>query len=91
MHAVPTACTACVLGTLLQGLKELFSNFLWCSMRPLKCVISCFSGRGEQALCKNSGSTLGYGFGSSTVDLDDDVGASDDGAAPRVPLAEALA
>ena len=46
---------------------------------------------GEQALCKNSGSTLGYGFGSSTVDLDDDVEASDDGAAPRAPLAEALA
>ncbi|KAK9834871.1 hypothetical protein WJX81_005409 [Elliptochloris bilobata] len=44
-----------------------------------------------QVLCKNSGSTLGYGFSSSTVDLDDEADASDDGAAPRAPLAEVRA
>ena len=46
---------------------------------------------GLQALCKNSGSTLGYGFGSSSVDLEDKGGGPDDGEAPRAPLVEAVA
>ena len=45
---------------------------------------------GLQALCKNSGSTLGYGFGSSTVDLDDEGMGPDDSEAPRASV-EAVA
>lgn len=43
-----------------------------------------------QALCKNSGSTLGYGFGSSTVDLDDEPVGPDDSSTPRAPLVEVV-
>ncbi len=74
---------------LSESLSHARPCLCWCrAWRPLTSTEPrCCGGWLLQALCKTSGSTLGYGF--PTIDLDDDDG-MEEPAAPSLPLAGAL-